>query len=197
MGYFAGRAAPMGAVPSAVVEATFYNFAPCMVSRAIPDAWGFATPEHVLEARLTGVGRALEKMLGPSASAQTVRQAAELGRAAIEGLNVAGRPLAAANLALPIPDDPSTPSGMPQPCCESTGGTVISARSSPPSSAVARPTCRSPRPVACPDRYSKPHGLDRRRMGRGRSIAEGPRAPRFEGAPHRVAAETGDARSRT
>ena len=106
MGYFAGRAAPMGAVPSAVVEATFYNFAPCMVSRAIPDAWGFATPEHVLEARLTGVGRALEKMLGPSASAQTVRQAAELGRAAIEGLNVAGRPLAAANLALPIPNDP-------------------------------------------------------------------------------------------
>ena len=38
MGYFAGRAAPMGAVSAGVVEATFYNFAPAMVRRSVPDA---------------------------------------------------------------------------------------------------------------------------------------------------------------
>ncbi|HET9005763.1 MAG TPA: hypothetical protein VFQ04_03525, partial [Actinomycetes bacterium] len=38
MGYFASRAAAMGPVPAEVVMATFYNFHPRMVRRAIPDA---------------------------------------------------------------------------------------------------------------------------------------------------------------
>jgi hypothetical protein len=43
MGYFASRSAAMGPVPAEVVVATFCNFHPRMVHRAIPDAWGFAT----------------------------------------------------------------------------------------------------------------------------------------------------------
>ena len=54
MGYFASRSAAMGPVPAEVVAATFYNFHPRMVHRAIPDAWGFAPPEAVLAARLEG-----------------------------------------------------------------------------------------------------------------------------------------------
>ena len=42
MGYFASRAAAMGAVPPEMVIATFYNFHPSMVRRAIPDAWTIA-----------------------------------------------------------------------------------------------------------------------------------------------------------
>ena len=38
MGYFASRAAPMGAVPVEVVIATFYNFRPQLVRDAIPEA---------------------------------------------------------------------------------------------------------------------------------------------------------------
>ena len=38
MGYFAGRAAPMGAVGPEMVFATFYNFSLAHVRRAIPDA---------------------------------------------------------------------------------------------------------------------------------------------------------------
>ena len=38
-GYFASRAAPMGAVSADVVIATFFNFNPELVRRAIPDAW--------------------------------------------------------------------------------------------------------------------------------------------------------------
>lgn len=47
MGYFACRAAPLGAVDPGVVEATFFNFHPDRVRRALPDAWSLAHPEDV------------------------------------------------------------------------------------------------------------------------------------------------------
>jgi len=106
MGYFAGRSAPMGAVSAGVVEATFYNFAPRMVRRAIPDAWSYAAPQQVLEARLHGVARTLGPLFAAVVEPGALAQAAGLLAAAIEGLDVAGRPLAAANLALDRPDDP-------------------------------------------------------------------------------------------
>ncbi|HUY64765.1 MAG TPA: hypothetical protein VMV14_09665 [Acidimicrobiales bacterium] len=106
MGYFAARAAPMGPVGPAVVEATFYNFAPALVRRALPDAWGFAPPASVLEARLTGVAQALGPLIAGAASARALERTAELALAATEGLSVEGRPLAAANLALAPPDEP-------------------------------------------------------------------------------------------
>src|SRR5579871_5104492 len=64
MGYFASRAAALGAVPAPVVTATFYNFAPRLVERAIPDAWRFSTPERVLAARQEAADRALRRLLG-------------------------------------------------------------------------------------------------------------------------------------
>jgi hypothetical protein len=113
MGYFAGRAAPMGPVGPAVVDATFFSFNPDRVARAVPDAWSFAPPERVLEARLVGVDKALGRILGPDgvgadigAMASDLARAAELARSALEGLTVDGRPLAAANLALDWPEEP-------------------------------------------------------------------------------------------
>lgn len=38
MGYFAGRAAPLGAAGPEVVAALFYNFALARVAKALPDA---------------------------------------------------------------------------------------------------------------------------------------------------------------
>lgn len=49
MGYFACRAAPLGPVAAGVVEATFFNFHPDRVRRAIPDAWATASPADILE----------------------------------------------------------------------------------------------------------------------------------------------------
>ena len=106
MGYFAGRAAPMGPVGPAVVDAAFFNFSPGRVYRAVPDAWAYASPERVLEARLTGVEQAYARILGPARADIDLRRAAELARAAVEGIGVAGRPLAAANVGLAWPDDP-------------------------------------------------------------------------------------------
>ncbi len=47
-GYFAGRAAPLGPVTAAPVVASFYNFAPSMVARALPAAWDMISPAEAL-----------------------------------------------------------------------------------------------------------------------------------------------------
>ena len=103
MGYFAGRAAPMGAVTPAVVTAAFFGFHPAMVARALPDAWGFCPPERVLAARITAVAAALRRILGPAGG---IGEAAALARDACADLDCAGRPLAAAWASVPWPGAP-------------------------------------------------------------------------------------------
>ena len=105
MGYFGMRAAPLGAASPELVTAVFYNFAPRMVSRALPDAWSVASPAAYLRVRLEGVDLALRRLLGDISTPEIV-EAAALARSAAEAVCVAGRPLAAANLALPWPAEP-------------------------------------------------------------------------------------------
>jgi hypothetical protein len=105
MGYFASRSAALGPVPAEVVMATFYNFHPRMVRRAIPDAWGFAAPERVLAARREGADAALRRLLGGWAGSPGAAEAAGLVRQAMEGQDPAGRPLFAAHAALPWPEE--------------------------------------------------------------------------------------------
>ncbi|HEV2825272.1 MAG TPA: hypothetical protein VG035_08705 [Actinomycetota bacterium] len=106
MGYFASRAAAMGPVPAEVVMATFYNFHPRMVRRAIPDAWGFAPPERVLEARVEGADAALRRLLGEWVESEEAAEAAGLATQAMDGQDPSGRPLFAAHAALPWPEPP-------------------------------------------------------------------------------------------
>ena len=106
MGYFASRSAAMGPVPAEVVVATFYNFHPRMVHRAIPDAWGFATPAEVLAARHQGADAALRRLLGGWADGPEVAEGAALARQAMEGRDPAGRPLFAAHATLAWPEPP-------------------------------------------------------------------------------------------
>jgi hypothetical protein len=106
MGYFAGRAAPLGAIGPEVVAALFFGFHPAMVARALPDAWDRASPEAVLSARRAAVGAALERVLGDEVRGDDVAEAAELARVAASGCELAARPLHAAHAALPWPDEP-------------------------------------------------------------------------------------------
>jgi hypothetical protein len=106
MGYFASRSAAMGPVPAEVVMATFYNFHPRMVRRAIPDAWGFAAPAEVLTARFAGIDAALRRLLGGWAEGPEAAEAAALTRQAMDGQDPAGRPLFAAHAALGWPEQP-------------------------------------------------------------------------------------------
>jgi hypothetical protein len=107
MGYFGMRAAPLGAVPPEVVTATFYNFHPSRVARAIPDAWKIAAPEAFLACRLAGVDGALRRMLGAEVlHGDELAEAAAMLREVAARVPIAGRPLAAANAALPWPEEP-------------------------------------------------------------------------------------------
>jgi hypothetical protein len=80
-GYFAGRAAPLGPAGAAVVTASFFNFAPAFVARAVA---------------------ALRGLLAGREAEATV--AADLLWQAIGELDFSGRVLAAANAALPVPE---------------------------------------------------------------------------------------------
>jgi hypothetical protein len=105
MGYFAGRAAPLGRVPAEVVTAVFYNFSAAHVGRALPGAWDFAPPEDALRAREASAVAALTRC-GITDDEATVTAADLLERAA-RSAPVEGRPLFAANLALPWPERPT------------------------------------------------------------------------------------------
>jgi hypothetical protein len=104
-GYFAGRAAPLGPVGAEPVVAAFYNFAPAMVERALPDVWQRASPETALEARSAGAVAALARLTA-HVPADGVARAADLLTEVAGRLDHAGRPLGAANADLPVPGEP-------------------------------------------------------------------------------------------
>ncbi|WP_405139044.1 SCO6745 family protein [Nocardia sp. NBC_01388] len=105
MGYFAARSAPLGAVGPGVIEATFYNFHPAMIRRAIPDAWTFATPEIALTTRSTAAAGVLQALVPDLAA--VIDEALPALQAAIAGAPAPGRALFAANRDLPTPADPA------------------------------------------------------------------------------------------
>jgi hypothetical protein len=106
-GYFASRAAPLGPVPASVVIATFFNFKPALVERAIPSAWASASPEDLLAARLESAHGQLRELIGADAlDSAPMAEAAELACAAAAMCSSPGRALYAAHAALAWPDEP-------------------------------------------------------------------------------------------
>jgi hypothetical protein len=103
--YFAGRAAPLGIVPAEVVDALFYNFAPGEVARHIPKVWRATTPEAAIAARQLGCTRALRRILRDHVDTPAFARATELLLKAATSAPVEGRPMYAALLTLPIPED--------------------------------------------------------------------------------------------
>lgn len=105
MGYFAGRAAPLGAAGPELVTSTFYNFSAGHVARAIPDAWSYASPADVSAARLTAAIAALRRLLDGVSDDASVTTAADLAQRAADSAPLDGRPLFAAHRQLPWPTD--------------------------------------------------------------------------------------------
>ena len=108
MVYFAGRAAPMGAVGPGVVTATFCNFSPSLIARHIPKAWSIASPEQVVEARWAAARASLTRLLGGPevVDAPETAELAGLLREACSVLGPEARPLYAAHADLPWPEEP-------------------------------------------------------------------------------------------
>lgn len=106
MGYFAGRAAPLGPVSAELVHALFYNFSFDRVAKALPDAWTYAPPASAIDARERGSTAALRRMLGEEADDPGIAVAADLLARAASAAPLEGRPLFAANSTLREPGDP-------------------------------------------------------------------------------------------
>lgn len=106
MGYFACRAAPMGPVRPGVVEATFLNFHPERVRRAIPAAWAIAAPGDLVAARAAAAATALRRLLPDGAAERLAEEVLPHLHVAIGGAVPAGRALFAANRDVPQPEDP-------------------------------------------------------------------------------------------
>ncbi|MEU5167447.1 MULTISPECIES: SCO6745 family protein [Streptomyces] len=104
--YFAWRAAPLGAVDADRVTAVFHSFSPSAVAGNIPAAWDVAAPQEVLAARVEAVDRTYRALFGDRMESAELAEAAVLARRAAEAAEVTGRPLAAANAALPWPEAP-------------------------------------------------------------------------------------------
>jgi hypothetical protein len=105
--YFGVRSAPMGAVSPEVVVATFYNFAPYLVAKAVPSVWETTTPEQLYEARYAGVEATYRRILGDEiVDSDQMAEAAALAREATTALRTEGRPLFAGHATLPWPDAP-------------------------------------------------------------------------------------------
>jgi hypothetical protein len=92
----------------ASVTAVFFSFAPPMVARALPAVWELIAPDAALLVRSAGAVAALRQLLSGQdgdlmAAAAT---AAEIRTGVIEGIDCAGRVLAAPNALLPLPGEP-------------------------------------------------------------------------------------------
>ena len=108
-----------------MVTASFFNFAPAFVARAIPGVWDLVAPEEVLRVRLAGAAGSLGELLAGQ-EAEAAAAAGLLWRA-IGELDFSGRVLALADVALPVPGDSAWPgSGRRPRCCASTGATGTS-----------------------------------------------------------------------
>lgn len=106
-GYFASRSAPMGAVTADVVIATFFNFAPDLVHRAMDGVWDRVSPARVIEARVGAADTALRRLLGDVfLNAPEMQEAADLAAEAALACTPNGRPLYAGHAALAWPEPP-------------------------------------------------------------------------------------------
>ncbi|MDP9182624.1 MAG: hypothetical protein M3P04_07610, partial [Actinomycetota bacterium] len=100
--YVVQRAAPLGAVGPEVVTAAFFGFHPRRAAAVLPQAWEVTSPQTALRVREQGAVDSLRPLLGET----PVEELADLLWRAAESADCAGRPLAAANAALPRPKDP-------------------------------------------------------------------------------------------
>lgn len=107
-GYFASRAAAFGPTGAEPVIATFFNFNPALVRMAIPAAWEKVSPGELVRKRREAADEALRRGLPGFVGTPHVQEAAELARRAAGRASemLHGRPLFAAHVTLPWPDEP-------------------------------------------------------------------------------------------
>src|ERR1700687_3863499 len=144
MGYFAARSAPFGRVPPLMVTATFYNFSPDRVDKALPAAWEVASPEAALRARQRSAVAALRRYgLTDDENLRTAGGVAAKGGRRAPPRSTAGpcsRPIWRCHGRT----NRSPRFGTQLPCCANNAATVMSRRWPHPVSAAGNATCCTP-----------------------------------------------------
>jgi hypothetical protein len=102
--YFAYRSAPMGKATAQQVTDAFYNFAPRMVDKAVPNCWEVMSPSQVRQTQLLLVDRALHRIFGDYKAQRELAYASEVLKTSIPELDTKERPLFAAWAGEPWPD---------------------------------------------------------------------------------------------
>ncbi|GAB3292806.1 hypothetical protein EK0264_11755 [Epidermidibacterium keratini] len=104
--YFGFRGAPLGNTNAAVVTAAFYNWNPSVVE----EGWGTALEKYdvadLIAAREDIADKTLSELLGEDAQSDALVRLVDQLNALLQKGKRAGRPLGAANLALPVSDKP-------------------------------------------------------------------------------------------
>ena len=103
--YFAYRSATMGAVSAATVTSVFYNFAPRMVSRAVPGCWDIMEPDAVLARYHELTTASMSRALGDYPEPDDIADAAAALRSFTADLPAGARPLYGAWAQQPWPSE--------------------------------------------------------------------------------------------
>ncbi len=101
--YYCSRAGCMGQVPGEVVVAAFGVFSPRLIIPNVEKGWATASREDILDARLRGQERNLERILGDQPD---LARATELMRRDADAGSYGGRFLFAGLSSLPEPESP-------------------------------------------------------------------------------------------
>jgi hypothetical protein len=104
--YVCGRAAALGAVPSAVVAATFAAFEPGLIDRLWTEGRSHLGLDELIAVRDRATAASLRETLGAAATESDVARVAEVLEAAVDGVDGTGRVLFSALRSRPRLDDP-------------------------------------------------------------------------------------------
>jgi hypothetical protein len=96
----------MGKATAQQVTDAFYNFAPRMVDKAVPNCWEVMSPSQVRQTQLVLVDRALHRIFGDYKAQRELAYASEVLKTSIPELDTMERPLFAAWAGEPWPDSP-------------------------------------------------------------------------------------------
>ncbi|MDD2859266.1 MAG: hypothetical protein PHU75_11405 [Candidatus Nanopelagicales bacterium] len=104
--FLALRGAPMGRASASVVAAAFHAFPRSRFEQHLDPVWEVTTPLAVVEATHTSIPVMAARIFGDSVDGGALRSVGDLLVATVAALDVAGRPLAAANQAVVPPAEP-------------------------------------------------------------------------------------------
>lgn len=105
-GYVCGRGAALGAVPSAVVAATFAAFEPGLIDQLWNEGRSHVDLDELIAVRDRATAASLRDVLGAATTEADVTRMAEVLEDAVHGIDGTGRVLFAALRAQPRLDDP-------------------------------------------------------------------------------------------